>query len=99
MMRAAKKAQQEGRITREELRKLRWATLDPAQCNKLEQFAKEEISEDDDGIQLMTSLGMVVGQETISSQKLFDGSLFANWDWEKFFDLLLKLAPIIIAFL
>lgn len=92
MMRAARQAFKENRISREQLRKVRWATLDDAQCAKLEQFAREEIVEDEQGAQLMQQLGY--SGDAVTSQKLFE-----NWDWEKFFDLLLKLAPIIIAFL
>lgn len=92
MMRAARQAFREGRISGEQLRKLRWSTLDDAQCSKLERFAREEIAEDEQGVQLIQQLGYQ--DDSITSQKLFE-----NWDWEKFFDLLLKLAPIIIAFL
>lgn len=92
MMRAARQAFKDGRISREQLRKARWATLDEAQCARLEKFAREEIAEDEHGAQLIQQMGY--SDDDISSQKLFE-----NWDWEKFFDLLLKLAPIIIAFL
>lgn len=94
MMRAARQAFKDGKISREQLRKARWATLDETQCSRLEIFAKEEIADDSDGRQLLSQLGYAVTDDELSPQKLFE-----NWDWEKFFDLLLKLAPIIIALL
>lgn len=95
-LRALKEAFHAGDITREQLRKARWAMLNPSESAKLEQFAKQEIIEDEQGRLLLKELGLTIASDDdIAVQKLLN----INWDWEKLLGILLRLAPIIIAFL
>lgn len=101
-LRAVKQAYDNGNITREQLRKARWSLLDAQACERLEVFAKQEVSDDEQGKQLLASQNPPLSPievfddlDPIIAQRLFN----AKWDWERLFDILVRLAPIIIAFL
>ena len=87
-----------GDIDRGQLRDIRSALRDKEKCDQLEKLVKQKVLEDEDGRELlkeMFSEDQSNPSETLDSQKLIN----RDWDWIKLLNLLIKLAPIIIALL
>lgn len=95
LLNAARKACENGQITQEQLTKLRRVSLNRRKLDEMERVAKEKVSADPGGAAIITEYLKDLPKDATDGQR--QELLNIKWDWAKFFDILLKVAPIVIA--